>query len=184
MGTRVKSANNVIESGLIYGVDPADTTKANNPYVSPDGALYVFDMAGNGYDPSIGRTLVESANNYQYIRYLNNAGTVAYQGVFGTSANLTAATHGFVVKAAPGYLKRVKIRNVAAFTGVTLNSIVLSDSASGTTGRIFQFDIPAVGSVIETNFDILLTLGINIVFSFSGYTSATAGDIELLVEYR
>jgi hypothetical protein len=66
MGNRIKSANSVIESGLIYGYDPADASKANNPYVSPEGALYVFDLASTGFDPSIGyfcRCVTRSGTN-------------------------------------------------------------------------------------------------------------------------
>lgn len=108
MGNRIKSANSVIESGLIYGYDPADASKANNPYVSPEGALYVFDLASTGFDPSIGRMPIEASNNYQFIRYLNNSGTVAYQSYYGTSVNLTAAINAFVVKAAQDILKELQ----------------------------------------------------------------------------
>lgn len=172
---------------VIFGIDPVDPSKSNSVTVDPAGAQYTFETASIGFDPSTGRTPVETPNNYFYLRVRQtNQSTpvsVVPQLTYGTdSAALVASTAtSFVVKAAPGFIKSIKVLTNVVIGSGTL-TISLSDSASGVAGRIIG--IPTTNSVglASYDFNTLMTTGINLIVTASAVT--LTGDFEILVEYR
>lgn len=118
------------------------------------GAIYTAEQTAGGYDPSVGRVVVEQSNNY-------------------STAALAISTN-FVVKAAPGFLHKIILAAGKAF------DFEIHDHASSNSGIMFDSGaIPASNMPIEITFNSLMVNGI-VLRNTHASVAHVAGDVVLV----
>jgi hypothetical protein len=103
------------------------------------GAAHTFEQSANGYDPSIGRVVVEQSNNGLVVALTNGVATAS-------------------VKTSPGFVKGVTVTVLGAIVTPTHLAIYDNTAASGTLLELIALDTTGKTTWIDT--DCLATTGI------------------------